>query len=68
MDKKMDHSATVQRVPAPRLYTIITARRPWPVRNSGKIKSATLLMLPVCLFSKPRKAQNINGRHYNGKI
>ena len=40
--------------PAPHLYTIITAGRPWPQRKSGKIKSAMLLMLLVCLFSKPR--------------
>ena len=46
------HAVAEQRVPVPPLYTIITARRPWPVGNSGKEKSATLLMLPVCLFSK----------------
>ena len=47
--------------PAPHLYTIITARRPWPQRKSGKIKSAMLLMLLVCLFSKPRQTQTLIG-------
>ena len=36
-----------QRVPAPPLYTIITARREWPVGNSGERKSTMLLMLPL---------------------
>ena len=32
------HAVAERRVPAPPLYTIITARRPWPVENDGKKK------------------------------
>ena len=35
------HAVVEQRVPVPPLYTIITARRPWPVGNSGRKNSAT---------------------------
>ena len=42
------------------LYTIITARRPWPVGNGGKRKSARV-------YLANKLTQNINGKHYNGK-
>ena len=50
--KKVNTNAVLeQRVPSNPLYTSITAGRPWPVGNSGKKKSATLLILPLCIFS-----------------
>ena len=61
------HAVVEQRVPVPRLYTIITARRPWPVGNSRRNNSETLLMVPLSLLSKHKLTQNINGKHYNGR-
>ena len=39
-----------------------------PVGDSGEERRATLLKLPVCLFSKHKSTQNRNGKHYNWNI